>query len=249
MLIKELEALGIGRPSTYASITNTILERKYVELIKKRFKPTDLGRVVNKFLVANFSDFLNVEFTASMENNLDEITYGNLKWQDILKEYYDQLIKLMEKVDTKEAKSKLIEETDFVCDKCGAPMVIKWGRNGQFLACSNFPECKNIKDFVKDEDGKIKIVEQEKVDGACPKCGSELVVKNGRFGKFIACSNYPKCKYTQPFTLGIKCPECGEGEITEKKNRKGQFFYSCSRYPDCKNEMSNLWKLLYAREI
>ena len=234
MLIKELEALGIGRPSTYASITNTILERKYVELIKKRFKPTDLGRVVNKFLVANFSDFLNVEFTASMENNLDEITYGNLKWQDILKEYYDQLIKLMEKVDTKEAKSKLIEETDFVCDKCGAPMVIKWGRNGQFLACSNFPECKNIKDFVKDEDGKIKIVEQEKVDGACPKCGSELVVKNGRFGKFIACSNYPKCKYTQPFTLGIKCPECGEGEITEKKNRKGQFFYSCSRYPDCK---------------
>jgi DNA topoisomerase-1 len=234
MLIKELEALGIGRPSTYASITNTIIERKYVELIKKRFKPTDLGRVVNKFLVANFSDFLNVKFTAAMENNLDEITYGNLEWHEILKEYYDQLIKLMEKVDTKDAKSKLIEETDFVCDKCGAPMVIKWGRNGQFLACSNFPECKNIKDFTKDEDGNIKIVEQEKVDGECPKCGSELVVKKGRFGKFIACSDYPKCKHTQPFTMGIKCPECGDGEITEKKNRKGQYFYSCSRYPDCK---------------
>jgi DNA topoisomerase-1 len=234
MLIKELESLGIGRPSTYASITNTIIVRKYVELLKKRFHPTDLGRVVNKFLVANFSEFLNVKFTAEMENNLDEITYGKVNWQDSLKEYYDELVKLMDQVDAKKAKSNLIEETEHKCEKCGSPMAIKWGKNGQFLACTNFPECKNIKDFTKDEAGNIKIVEPEKVEGECPKCGSELLVKNGRFGKFIACSNYPKCKHTQPFTTGIKCPECEDGEITEKKNRKGRYFYSCSNYPDCK---------------
>ncbi|MCK4956165.1 MAG: topoisomerase DNA-binding C4 zinc finger domain-containing protein, partial [Candidatus Cloacimonetes bacterium] len=113
-------------------------------------------------------------------------------------------------------------------------MAIKWGKNGQFLACTNFPECKNIKDFSKAEDGSIKIIEPEKIEGECPKCGSELILKSGRFGKFIACSNYPTCKHTQPFTLGITCPECGKGEITEKINSKGRYFYSCSRYPDCK---------------
>jgi len=142
--------------------------------------------------------------------------------------------KLMDKVDFKKSKQSLIEETDIICDKCGSKMIIKWGKNGQFLACSNFPKCKNIKNFKKDENGNIQIIHPEKLNEKCPKCGNDLIVKTGRFGKFIACSNYPKCKFTKPFTLGIKCPECKTGEITEKKNKKGKYFYSCSNYPECK---------------
>ena len=233
-LIKELESKGIGRPSTYASITNTIQERKYVILKAKRFFPTELGLTVNKFLVANFENFLNVKFTAQMEEELDEIEFGKVVWYKLLEKYYKSLKTSLDKVDIKKSKESLIEKTDIKCDKCGSPMVVKWGKNGQFLACSNFPTCRNIKNFTRDKDGKIKITEAEKLDEKCPECGSDLVVKTGRFGKFIACSNYPKCKYTKPFTLGIKCPECGIGEIVEKKSKKGKTFYSCSRYPDCK---------------
>ncbi len=233
-LIKELESNGVGRPSTYATITNTIRVRKYVILKAKKFFPTDLGLQVNKFVVTNFENFFNVEFTAKMEDTLDEVEYGKVDWHIPLTDYYNSLKSSIGKVDIKKAKQDLTEETDLKCDKCGSTMVIKWSANGQFMACSNFPKCKNIKNFERMEDGEIKVKEAEEVDETCPKCGSKLVIKTGRYGKFLACSNYPECKFTKPFTLGIKCPECNIGEIVEKKNKKGRTFFSCSRYPDCK---------------
>jgi len=233
-LIKELESKGIGRPSTYAAITSTILFRKYVILSKKKFFTTELGMTVNKFLVSNFDDFFNVSFTAKMENSLDEIEYGKLEWHQLLQEYYKAMNLLLDKVNIGQSKKDMVEETDIICEKCGTKMAIKWGRSGQFLACTNFPNCRNIKNFKRDEKGEIKIIEPEKINEKCPQCGADLVQKSGRFGKFIACSNYPKCKFSKPLTLGIKCPECGSGEITEKKSKKGKVFYSCTNYPECK---------------
>jgi DNA topoisomerase I len=233
-LIKELESNGVGRPSTYASITNTIRVRKYVEMRKKKFHPTDLGIQVNKFVVANFEHFFNVEFTANMEDTLDKVEYGKVDWHEPLAEYYESLKNSISKVDIRKAKKSLIEKTDLKCEKCNSEMVIKWSSNGQFLACSNFPACKNIKNFERAEDGSISIKEPEEVDEVCPKCGSKMAIKAGRYGKFLACTNYPKCKTTKPLTLGIKCPECNTGEIVEKKNKKGKIFYSCTTYPECK---------------
>ena len=233
-LIKELESKGIGRPSTYAAITSTILFRKYVILSKKKFFTTELGVTVNKFLVSNFDDFFNVSFTAKMENSLDEIEFGKLEWHQLLQEYYQSMSLLLDKVNIGKAKKDLVEDTDIICEKCGSKMAIKWGRSGQFLACTNFPNCRNIKNFKRDEKGGIIIIEPEKINEICPKCGAELVKKKGRFGKFVACSNYPKCKFSKPLTLGIKCPECSSGEITEKKSKKGKVFYSCTNYPKCK---------------
>ena len=234
MLIKELESKGIGRPSTYAAITHTILVRKYVTLKSKKFHPTELGVTVYKFLVSNFDEFFNVKFTAEMENSLDEVEYGKVEWQNLLQNYYDSMQRLIGKVNFKEAKENASEETDIKCDKCGSKMILKWGKRGQFLACSNYPECKNIKSYVKDENGNIKVVEPKKIKEKCPECGAELLLKEGRFGRFISCSNYPKCKFTKPFTLGIKCPECKDGEITEKRNKNGRYFYSCTNYPQCR---------------
>lgn len=234
LLIKELESKGIGRPSTYAAITNTIRLRKYVFMKAKRFYPTELGLTVNNLLVSNFNEFFNVEFTAAMEDSLDKVMYGKVEWHELLKEYYDLLHKQISKIDFKNAKKSAVEETDIKCDKCGNMMVLKWGRNGQFLACSNFPECKNIKNFTRNDNGKVEILKPKTLDKKCPKCESELVLKEGKYGKFIACSNFPNCKYTEPYTIGIKCPDCDTGQITEKKNSKGRFFYSCSNYPECK---------------
>ncbi len=234
MLIKELESKGIGRPSTYASITNTIMVRKYVVLKTKKFFPTELGLTVNKFLVKHFDDFFNISFTAKMESSLDKVEYGEVEWHTLLHDYYNSMQDLIKKLDFKEAKRSVTERTDITCEKCGSEMLIKWGRNGKFLACSNFPKCKNIKNYSKDDNGKIIIQVPEKLEEKCPKCGSELIIKNGRFGRFISCPNYPKCKFTKPFTLGIKCPECKDGEITEKRNKKGKYFYSCTNYPECK---------------
>jgi len=234
LLIKELESKGIGRPSTYAAITNTIRQRKYVFIKAKRFHPTELGLTVNKFLVSNFHEFFNIEFTAEMEDSLDKVMYGEVEWNQLLKEYYEQLHKQISEVDFKKAKKSAVEETDIECDKCGSKMVLKWGRNGQFLACSNFPTCKNIKNFTRNDSGKVEILKPKTIEKKCPKCSSELLIKEGKFGKFIACSNFPKCKHTEPYTIGIKCPDCKDGEITEKKNSKGRYFYSCSTYPECK---------------
>ncbi len=233
-LIKELEAKGIGRPSTYSSITSTIKERQYVDIMEKKFFPTELGMAVNKFLVDRFDEVFNVEFTKVLEDGLDKVAEGKNDWQSLLKDYYGKIDKLIKSTDIRKAKNSLDVQTDIKCDKCGAPMVIKWGRRGRFLGCSNYPNCSNIKNFYNDENGDIKIEKPEILDEKCPQDEGSLVVKNSRYGKFIGCSNYPKCKYTRKLTLGIKCPKCLNGEIVANKDKKGRTFYGCSSYPECK---------------
>jgi DNA topoisomerase-1 len=234
-LIKELETRGIGRPSTYASIIGTIRKRKYVAMEKKSFLPTSLGDDVNRFLVSNFDAIFNVSFTAGMEEKLDEVEEERVVWHDLVRDYYNDLMRLVKVVDVKKEKSSFVQETQIVCDVCKeGRMLIKRSRNGEFLACSRFPQCKNSKSFTRDKDGNIVISEPRTLAEKCPKCGSPLMERNGRFGEFIACSNYPKCKFSRPKTTGVTCPECGQGEITERKNKRGKPFYSCTRYPDCK---------------
>ncbi len=227
-LVRKLEKEGIGRPSTYAPIISTILQRKYVTLQKKKFFTTELGETVEKFLIDKFEDFFNVKFTAEMENKLDNIENGELNWVEILEKYYDNFISHLDKIDISKEKKKYEQKTDIVCDKCGAPMIIKFGKYGKFLACSAFPKCKNVKSLDENE----KIVEPETGE-KCPKCEGGILLKNGKFGKFYACENYPKCKFTKPFTIGVKCPQCG-GELVERKGKKNKIYYTCSNYPKCK---------------
>ncbi|RKX19345.1 MAG: type I DNA topoisomerase [Candidatus Zixiibacteriota bacterium] len=227
-LVKELEEKGIGRPSTYAQIISTLGIRKYVTQEKRRFKPTDLGMLVNKILIDNFPGIFNTAFTASMEDELDRIEEGKENWVDVLNDFYTPFQTNLKKVEAniRKIKKQTIEYTDKFCEKCGAPMVIKFGRNGRFLACSAFPKCKNTKPL--DE-----TVEQ--IDKKCPNCGAPMEIRQGRFGRFIACSRYPECKTTEPISTGVKCPEKGcDGELLERRSKKGRIFYSCSRYPKCK---------------
>ncbi|MEN6444453.1 MAG: type I DNA topoisomerase [Candidatus Cloacimonas sp.] len=234
-LIKELEAKGIGRPSTYAAIISTLRNRKYVTMEKKAFVPTSLGTDVNRFLVDKFDYLFNVQFTAEMESKLDEVEYSKITWNEVVKEYYAQLSELIDKVDVKKEKNNFVQDTGIVCEVCKqGTMLIKHSKGGEFLACSHYPQCKNSKSFTRDENGNIQIVVPTALDEKCPECGSPLMLRHGRYGEFIACSNYPKCKYARPKTLGIKCPECGKGELTAHKSKKGRPFYSCNRYPECK---------------
>ncbi|MCB5278356.1 MAG: type I DNA topoisomerase [Candidatus Cloacimonetes bacterium] len=234
-LIKELEAKGIGRPSTYASIIGTIRNRKYVNIEKKSFVPTPLGLDVNSFLTDKFDQLFNVKFTAKMEDKLDEVEYGKIIWHRLVKSYYDEMQTLISKVDIKKEKQALIQDTGIICDLCKVgKMVVKRSRSGEFLACDQFPKCKNSKNFTRDEKGNIQITEPVTLDEKCPKCGSPLMERTGKFGAFIACSNYPKCKYARPKTTGIACPECKIGEVVARRSKKGSPFYACSRYPECK---------------
>ncbi len=236
LLIHDLEDKGIGRPSTYAAIISTIQDRKYVEKREGRFYPTDLGDTVNNLLTENFPGVINVEFTAQMEQALDEVEEGGKDWIESIQKFYDPFAKNLEKAQTEMRDVKREEEpTDIICDKCQKNMVIKWGRFGRFLACPGYPECKNTKEFVEKE-GEIKIIAKEiETDIVCKKCGKPMVNKTGRFGRFLACSGYPECKHTEPISLGVKCPEkdCG-GDLTEKRSKKGKTFYACGNYPDCK---------------
>ncbi len=234
-LIKELEARGIGRPSTYASIIGTIRNRKYVQMEKKAFVPTNLGNDVNRFLVDKFDDVFNVKFTANMEEKLDEVEYGKVEWRSLVKDYHDQLQQLISAVDVKKEKSAYVQDSGIACDVCGeGKMLVRHSKNGEFLACDRFPACKNSKNFKRDADGKIHIVLPTQLDEACPQCGAPLMEREGRYGAFIACSAYPKCKFSRPKTLGVKCPDCGTGEVVQRRNKRGRNFYSCNRYPDCK---------------
>ncbi len=234
-LIKELEAKGIGRPSTYSAIITTIRNRKYVSMEKKSFVPTALGMDVFRFLIDRFQDIFNVKFTAQMEDKLDGIELEGVLWHELVRDYYNQLQKLIGDVDVKKERSSFTEETDIECDLCkAAKMVVKRSKNGEFLSCSTFPKCKNTKSFTRGENGKIQIVVPKTIDEKCPQCGSPLTLRSGRFGEFIACSTYPKCKFSKPKTSGLACPECGKGEIVERRNKKGRLFYSCSTYPACK---------------
>ncbi len=236
-LIKALEEKGIGRPSTYAAILSTIQDKEYVRLENKRFVPTELGMLITDLLVAHFPEILDTSFTAAMEKELDEVEEGTVSWVDVLKNFYgpfkERLVQARAKMEPVKATGV---ETDIKCDKCGSPMVIKYGRNGEFLACSAYPECRNIKDFTRNERGEIEIVQHsDEVAGTCDKCGRPMVVKRGRYGKFLACTGYPECKNAQPISTGVKCPEKGcSGELLERTSRRGKVFYSCSRYPECK---------------
>ena len=239
-LIKELDEKGIGRPSTYAAIISNILDREYVAQNESRqLVPTDLGFLVTDLLVESFPDILNVEFTAGMEDQLDKIEEGKEKWTKTMKRFYTPFERDLKKA-AKEMRDVKRQEvpTDIDCEKCGNKMVIKWGRNGEFLACPQYPECKSTKNFKRSDTGEIEIAVEEVVDEACEKCGRPMLLRFGKFGKFLGCSGYPECKNIQPLQkpvdLGIKCPECKEGDIKERKSRWGKIFYGCDKYPDCK---------------
>lgn len=229
-LVKELEQKGIGRPSTYAQIISVLLDRKYISSEKRRFQPTDLGKTVNKILIEYFTDIFSEEFTARMEEELDKIEDGSYEWTDVLMDFYKPFKADLEKAEaSKESiKKSAIEETGELCEKCGKPMIIKYGRNGKFIACSGYPKCKNTKSLKEDE--KIEI------DDKCPTCGGPMEIRRSRFGRFIACANYPECKTTKSFPTGVKCPEedC-TGELVERSTRRGKKFFSCSEYPACEH--------------
>ena len=240
-LVKTLEEYGIGRPSTYASIMNTLVTRKYVRLEKRTFFPEDTGRVVTKLLTEHFSKYVDYDFTAALEEELDAISRGELKWTPLIKQFWDPFIALLHRKDKEVSKADITtEKTDKICPECGKELVIKLGRSGRFLACSGFPDCRHTEPLNPDgTEAEEPIVSDEK----CEKCGEPMLIKTGRYGKFFACSGYPKCKNIQPLekpkSLGITCPECGEGEMMEKKSRYGKIFYSCNRYPKCKYALWN----------
>ena len=230
-LVKELESLGIGRPSTYALIVSTVIDRKYVDQRERKLYATELGMQVNKLLAAHFPEIFNVTFTARMEEELDTIASGKEGYLRVMKDFYEPFHHAVEKASSMAGniKKSLQEKTDEVCEVCGRPMIIKWGRNGRFMACTGYPECKNTKPLASDQEKHQRVV-----GGKCELCGGDMVVKGGRFGTFLGCSNYPTCKNTKPISTGIKCPKCSQGELIERKTKKGKrIFYGCSRYPEC----------------
>ena len=287
-LVRELEEKGIGRPSTYATILSTIQDREYCKLDKGKFFPTELGTLVTGLLVENFPHILDPAFTAAMETQLDMIEQGQRKRSEALKDFYLPFAEELKKAktDMRNVKSEETPTTE-VCEKCGSPMVIKWGRNGNFMACSNYPACKNTRNVAAadgeegsgteetaaeaavcekcgqkmvakegrfgkflacsgypeckntmkiNQAGKDKTATAEAVptDVLCSKCGKNMAIKEGRFGKFLACTGYPECKNTAPVTMGIKCAESGcDGELCEKRTKTGRIFFGCSRYPSC----------------
>lgn len=233
-LIKELESKGIGRPSTYAMIVSTIIDRNYVEQIDRKLIPTKLGKKVNSILIQNFPNIFDVNFTARMEEELDAIAEGEIDYIQVLNDFYEPFSKTLIEVEANLEKIK--------CEKCGSDMELKIGRYGKFLACTNYPECKNIKSLKELNNGNN---EPEFTGETCPKCGSKTVFREGKFGRFIGCEKYPECDYTKVITTGIQCPKCKEGELTPRKTKKGRLFYSCSRYPDCDYAT---WKLPKSEE-
>ena len=281
-LVKELEADGVGRPSTYASILSTIQEREYVKKDGGRFVPTELGMVVTDLLLESFEDLFDVSYTARMEHELDEIEEGKVDWRVAMSDFYDRFQKDLATAERTMTDIKRMEKpTDLICDKCNKPMVIKWGKHGSFIACTGYPDCTNTRELTVDlpdvdnadltEQGAEEYCEncgrpmvlkkgrfgtffacsgypdckttkqiggeQKKADvpleEKCSQCGNNLVMKFGRFGEFTACSNYPTCKFVKQKTIGVPCPNCSEGEIVERRSKRGKTFYGCQRYPEC----------------
>ncbi len=232
-LVKKLEEEGIGRPSTYAPTLSTIQDRGYVEKIERKFHPKDIGELVNKLLVEHFPKIVDLKFTANMEKDFDEIAEGKIKWTPVIKDFYKPFKEnLMQKEKEVNKKDLTEEATNEKCEKCGSPMIIKMGRFGKFMACGNYPDCKNTKQLG--DDGKVE--EPETTDEVCEKCGKPMVFKIGRYGKFLGCSGYPDCRNIKAIvkSTGVKCTQCGKGEIVEKKSKKGKIFYACDQYPKCK---------------
>jgi len=239
-LVKALEAYGIGRPSTYASIISTLESREYVTLDKRRFQPTDVGRVVNKFLSEHFFKYVDYDFTARMEDDLDAVSRGEKEWRPLLQDFWGEFkVQVDEKETADRPGLEILEEP---CPKCGKPLSKRLGRNGYFIGCTGYPECDYTRNV--DEEAGASNEPQYVEDRVCPKCESKLVIKRGRYGKFIGCSNYPNCKHMEPLEkpadTGVLCPECKQANMLKRKSRYGKIFYSCARYPDCKYAVWNL---------
>jgi DNA topoisomerase-1 len=279
-LVKELESDGVGRPSTYASILSTIQEREYVKKDGGKFVPTELGMLVTDLLLENFKNLFDITYTARMEEELDEIEEGKMDWREAMSEFYERFQKDLEHAERHMTDIKRMEEpTGEACEKCGKPLVIKWGKFGKFIACTGYPECSNTRELPPDPASAEGLSEQDAqeycencgremvlkkgrfgqfyacsgypdckttkqiggtqkksdvpLEEKCPQCGNNLVLKNGRFGEFTACSTYPKCKYVKQKTIGVPCPNCTEGEVVERRSKKGKTFFGCNRYPDC----------------
>ena len=287
-LVKELEERGIGRPSTYSAILSTIQERQYVQKLGGKFSPTEIGLVVTDLLVENFRDIFDVQYTARLEEELDEIEEGKETWTDALAEFYKRFAKDLRYAEKHMENIKRMEKpTDEKCERCGSPLVIKWGKHGsfyacssydkenpesctftkenpinlpdldsadiqettqeeycencgrvmvlkrgrfgQFMACTGYPDCKTTRRL--DQGKKVPDIP---LDELCPKCGRNMMIRHGRFGEFTTCSGYPDCKYVKQNFIGVKCPLCKEGDLVEKKARKGNTFYGCGNYPKCK---------------
>jgi DNA topoisomerase-1 len=232
-LVKELERLGIGRPSTYSAIISTLSAREYVRVDQRRFFPTDLGETVEKIMIGKFPDIFNVEFTSEMEDELDRIEDGELKWQRVLRDFYGPFGKALEAVDMKALVAdahglnpeELAKER---CPKCGSPIELRTGRFGPYLACIKY---KDACDYVKSL--KRNKVPDRPSDEKCHLCGSDMIIKTGRFGEFLACTTYPKCKGTRSIPMGLKCPKCPDGDLTERRTKRGKSFWGCLRYPAC----------------
>ncbi len=235
-LVRALEEHDIGRPSTYASIISTLLQREYVELVNKRFHPTDVGRVVGKFLVEHFTRYVDYSFTAKLEDELDAVSRGEEEWIPLLRSFWGPFKEQVETKDKEVQRSDVTQELmDENCPKCGKQLSSRLGRSGRFIGCTGYPDC----DYTRNIDGEETTAsEPEKVEGRqCPKCESDLIYRIGKYGKFIGCSSYPKCKHIesleQPANTGVDCPQCQKGEILTRKSRRGKVFYSCSEYPKC----------------
>ena len=233
-LVKALEERGIGRPSTYATIIYTLKQREYVDLDKKRFKPTDVGMVVAKFLTDYFTDYVDYDFTAKLEDHLDAVSRGEEKWVPLLKDFWTPFKKLVDHTEENVQRSDVTQEKmDENCPKCDKGLTLRLGRRGRFIGCSGYPEC----DYTRSS-GEEADAPQETIDRSCPDCNEPLLIRHGRFGKFIGCTAYPKCKHIEPLEkpkdTNVQCPECSQGTMVSRKSRYGKIFYSCSRYPDCK---------------
>lgn len=245
-LVKKLEGLGIGRPSTYAPTMSTIVDRGYVVLEERMFKPNEIGMIVNDLLVEHFPAVVDYKFTAKMEDDLDDIAAGEKKWQPVIEEFYKPFAANLttKTADLEKADFIKPEKTNEKCPDCKKPLVIKIGKFGKFMACTGYPDCKFSKPVSTKEDKKASVVNKDgeteklkEVEGEkCEKCGGKMILKEGRFGKFLACDNYPKCKNTKTVVTnsGVKCPDCGDGELIERRTKKGRPFWGCSKYPGCK---------------
>ena len=237
-LVRELEELGIGRPSTYAAIISTLQDREYVSLKERHFVPTDLGRVVCTQLVEHFGKLMDVGFTAQMEENLDKVAEGQEQWVELLRRFSEDFNPTLAAASKNMKSLKGGMPANLPCPECGKDLLIKFGKAGAFLACSGYPECRYTSNFERTEDGTVEAVAQEKPQyekvGNCPQCGKDLVIKKSRTGSsFIACTGYPDCKYAAPLSTGVPCPRCGKGSLVEKSTKRGKIFYSCDQYPQC----------------
>ncbi len=237
-LVKALEAFGIGRPSTYAAIISTLQQREYVVLDKRRFKPTDVGRVVNKFLAQHFERYVDYDFTARLEDDLDAVSRGEKEWIPLLRDFWSEFHRqVSDKEDAERPGVEVLAET---CPQCGKPLSKRLGRNGYFIGCTGYPECDYTRNLGEDAEAPAPEVIADRV---CPLCAGPLVIKRGRYGRFIGCSNYPTCRHMEPLEkptdTQVTCPECRQGTLLKRKSRYGKLFYSCSRYPECKYAVWN----------